>query len=220
MGWFLRFDRFGDSHLVFSQEQGMSCGLACCKMVVFKMNKLRPGKDALTTEKQIETIYRKHDNCDVGKDGSLEGPLTKTLNELGAGNWAYQPASPAQIPGLLVKYIKADTIGAGPLVNSITRGYPVILGVCWKKGGHFVVVDTISKFPLADTHYASICDPGDGNVHIQSFDLKSAFSYTPSKVKYSFNAWGEPEQGEYGDKPRVGTPDGVIYCQKAPGFWS
>jgi len=219
MGWFLRFDRFSDSHLVFSQEKGMSCGLACCKMVIFKINKLRPGKAALTTENEIENVYKKYQNVDVGTMGALERPLTQTLNEFKAGNWDYQPASPPQIPGLLLKYVNYDLVGAGTIINTVTKGYPVIMGVTWTKGGHFVVVDTVNKLPFSNTFYATICDPGDGDVHIQSFRLDQAFSYDAKAVKYSFNFWGEPLGNYSKTNTSTGTPDGVIYCQKAPGFW-
>lgn len=48
--WFTRFTRFGDTHLVFGQEQGISCGLACVIMAAYKINKLTPSVKAMYDE--------------------------------------------------------------------------------------------------------------------------------------------------------------------------
>jgi hypothetical protein len=43
MAWFMRIDRFGDTHLCFSQEDTDSCGLACVKMILKAKNKVFQG---------------------------------------------------------------------------------------------------------------------------------------------------------------------------------
>ena len=65
MAWFTRFTRFGDVHLVYSQEAENSCGIACVMMTVFKISKLSPGVRSLYKEKQIteETALGEADNA-------------------------------------------------------------------------------------------------------------------------------------------------------------
>ena len=57
MAWFTRLTRFGDVHLVYGQEAGMSCGIASVMMCAFKLNKLTPGATAVTIEKDIYQKY-------------------------------------------------------------------------------------------------------------------------------------------------------------------
>jgi hypothetical protein len=227
MGWFLRFDRFTDSHVVFSQEKDESCGLASCKMVVFKMNKLRPGASAITTERKIEQIYRKYAPTHPGfdKEGSTTSCIVNTLNDLGMGNWASAVNVAASIPKLMLKlkYVNYDLVGAGVVVNSITRGYPVILGVDWLgkdrkyHRGHWVVVDTVNKLPFIDKYWASVCDPWDGDLHVTPFDLKHRFSYTAKEVTFS---WSFDNAEHKYKRAGLGVANDIIFCQKAPGFFS
>src|SRR5437899_5005693 len=117
MGWFTRIDRFGDSHLCYSQEREMSCGLASSKMVVFKVNKLRPGHSALATEKWIETIYKKYDATavDVGAEGVYFNMLANVLNELNIGTWKAAAPPNQDISEFLISKLGPDTLGAGPV---------------------------------------------------------------------------------------------------------
>jgi hypothetical protein len=225
MGWFLRIDRFTDTHLVFSQEQDESCGLASCKMVVFKMNKLRPNQSSLTSEKRIEQIYRKYAPTHPGFDkaGSSTAGVVNTLNDLGIGNWASRVNVAPLIPELMIKYVNYDLVGAGPVVNTVTRGYPVILGIDWigkdgkYHGGHWAVVDTINKLPIVDTYWASVCDPWDGDLHVTHFDKKKPFRYKAEEVTFSFNIGGVEHKYK---RTGFGVANDIIYCQKSPGFFA
>ena len=82
------------------------------------------------------------------------------------------------------------TTGFGPTVAV----EPVILGVDWDQGGaHWVVVDTIRT--VMGTTYATVCDPWDANVHIQSFSTGSPFRYDASSGGFSVNFFGKAPKG-------------------------
>jgi hypothetical protein len=212
MGWFVRVDRFTDTHLGFSQEDTDSCGLACAKMMVFKINKLQPGKAALTTEKNVEKIYKKYDSTavNVGSEGVFFHMMHKVLNELRIGTWAHAKPAPGKIPQLLLDKMGTDVVGMGPIVNALTRGYPVMLKVAWSSGSHAVVVDTINKLPVLDQHWLSICDTADGDVHITEMTKGHAISYVGSNATISVNLWDSPKH-KYGPKALKGTVTDLIY---------
>ena len=218
MGWFLRIDRFSDSHLCFSQEREMSCGLASVKMIVFKVNKLRPGKDALVTERKIESVYKKYDATavDVGSEGVYVSMLSNVLNELDCGTWTHERPTNLAIPKKIIDNLGADIIGGG-LINTLKRGHPIILKVEWDSAGgipggsHAVVIDTVNKFPLANIYWGSICDPWDGDVHFTRLVTGHAIRYMPAEVTCSVNFRGVPEQGGFGKEPQAGTITEIVY---------
>lgn len=221
MAWFTRLDRFGDTHLCYSQEAGMSCGLASTKMVVFKVNKLRPGHDALTTEKWVEQIYKKYDTTavNVGSEGVFVSALANVLNEFGIGTWRYAKPAADKIPAFLIDKLSPDVVGLGP-INTILRGYPIVLGVDWGGGGgHVVVLDTINKFPFVDAWWASICDPGDGDVHITRMEKGKPISYEGRRVRWSVNLWDDPKHNYAKGKTIQGIVTEVVYCEKPPSFF-
>lgn len=220
MAWFLRHDRFGDSHLCFSQEAEQSCGLASTKMVVFKVNKLRPGQPAVTTEARVEAIYKKYDPTavNVGQEGVYFSMLADVLNELGVGHWKHAQPAAEKIPEFLLAQLAPDVVGMGP-VNTVLRGYPVLLKVNWGGPSHVVVLDTINKLPLVDAWWASICDPGDGDVHITRMHKGRPIAYEGSQVTWSINFWGKPAHNYAAGKTINGTITEVVYCDKPANFF-
>ena len=200
MAWFTRFTRFGDTHLVYAQEEENSCGIACVMMCVFKINKLRPGSQATYKETEIYKAYDKHFKAmkpnvrgNKAYDGSIYSYATilaKTLNDLNCGTWEAKCLAETAVSQAVVDSVGTDIVGAGPLVNSIMRGYPIILLTRWDQGGgHFIVVDTVNS--VFGRLYASVCDPWDGNVHITHFQTGKAFEYEASTPRFSWDLGGK-----------------------------
>ena len=186
MAWFSRISRFGDVHLVYGQEAGMSCGIASTMMCVFKINKLKPGATALTVETDIDAKYE----AAIGKaydsetTGTFPDKLATVLNGFTSGNWKSHLFQPGDVPQALIDKVGITT-GFGPTLNC----EPVIMGVDWDLGGaHWVVVDTIREF---SGHHATVCDPWDTNVHIQKFKTGSPFYYDAASGGFSIDFWGE-----------------------------
>jgi hypothetical protein len=168
MAWFTRFTRFGDAHLVYGQEAGMSCGIASVMMCVFKINKLKPGKTAVTVEKDITAKYSTAvgGGYDSEKTGTYPDKLANILNGFTSGNWQWHQTPPNDVGKVL-----SDKVGVRGPFGPAVDVEPVILGVDWDQGGaHWVVVDTVRD--VLGTRYATICDPWDTNVHVQSFSAK------------------------------------------------
>lgn len=192
MAWFTRLTRFGDAHLVYGQEANMSCGIASVMMCVFKINKLTPGATSVTVEKDI---YRKYSSA-LGSayspetTGTYPQHLATVLNGFTSGNWNWHSTPPGDVPQVLV-----DKVGVTSELGAVVNVEPVILGVDWDLGGaHWVVVDTIRE-PFG-TPYATICDPWDANVHMQSFNIGSPFFYDAANGGFMINAWGTAPKGE------------------------
>lgn len=187
MGWFTRFTRFGDAHLVFGQEAENSCGIACVRMCVFKVNKIEPGKTALQTEQQIYKVYSQASGRNYdGSTYTFANILADTLNKLNCGTWAADFVGAAGVSDAIIASVGTDIVGLGPAINSFRRGYPIIVLVGWGRGGaHFVVVDTVNSF--FGSLYASVCDPWDGDVHITSFKPGQAFNYIASSNPSSWS---------------------------------
>src|SRR5437879_12918072 len=102
MAWFTRFTRFGDLHLVYGQEANMSCGIASVMMCVFKINKLKPGADAVTVETDI---YKKYEaamgggcHYDPTKIGTYPEKLATILNSFTDGNWKWHQTPVNHVP--------------------------------------------------------------------------------------------------------------------------
>lgn len=204
MTWFTRFTRFGEMHMVFSQENSNSCGIACVRMVVFKINKLQPRALAVRSEQSIDADYSKVIGAPY--DGSAYSNATflfKLLNQYTSGTWKAEYAGPEVIGQKLV-----DCVGVNGTPGAAT-GAPVIVLVGWSAGGaHFVVVDSINMF--RGQLYASVCDPWDGNVHVTPFAPGQPFNYTGAPVPWSWSL-GAPEHA-YDGGPSSGAGNGwIIY---------
>ena len=198
MAWFTRFTRFGDMHLVYGQEAGMSCGIASVMMCVFKINKLVPGKQALTVEKAITQKYQAALGSAYNSEttGTYPQHLCTVLNSFTSGNWNWHQTPVNQVSDTLISKVGL-TDGLGATVNV----EPVILGVDWDSGGaHWIVVDTIRH--AFGTTYATVCDPWDANLHFQKISKGSPFYYDAATGGFSINLWGTTK----GDKqPYVGN---------------
>ena len=166
MGWFTRFTRFGDMHLVYSQEGVNACGIACVRMVTFKVNKLTPGRSALHSETELDQVYSKVSNTSYdGTAYTYANHLATTLGQLCSGTWSASDVGSAGVSEAIF-----DSV--------VRRGDPLIVLVGWSggAGAHFVVVDTVRQW--GSQLYASVCDPWDGDVHVTRFARGSPFAYT------------------------------------------
>lgn len=221
--WFLRFDRFGDSHAVAAQNKGQSCAPASIKMIAFKINKLRPGKSAFQLEKEIEKIFMQQageTSHDFETQGSHRNIQERVLNQLGIGNWKWEQPTPSMIPQLLIDAVGKEVFGLGPLVNTIRHKYPAVIGCNWSGGGgHALCVDTVTSVPGIGM-FAAICDPWDANVHIQEIEIGRPITYIPKRV-IGVNYWGDTKDGAERKNnaklnkpmppPPTGTVTGIIY---------
>ncbi len=199
MAWFTRFTRFGDAHIVYSQEAENSCGIACVIMVVFKMHKLSPGKQAVYKETEVYKLYDEQRKKfpaiwdGIPYDGSAyswSGVLAATLNQLDVGRWETKDVGAAGVSQAIIDSVGQDYVGLGPLINGARRGDPIIVLTDWIVGGgaHFVCIDTVNNF--FGTTYASVCDPWDGDVHIQAFEAGKTFEYLADKPRLSWDTGG------------------------------
>lgn len=186
MGWHTRYTRFGDMHMVFSQEADESCGLACARMIAFKMNKMKLTKTALYREK---TLYKKFDKANNNAAGSYDGTVPtdedeviRLLNTLHCGVWEAVNVGLAGITDALIDGLGRDFVGLGP-INTLKRGSPMIIGVDWVGGGgHWVVADTLNS--VVGKMWVSICDPWDGDVHVVPVKKAAAFEYKPKNQSF------------------------------------
>lgn len=185
MAWFTRFTRFGDMHIVYGQEHGMSCGLASVMMCVFKLNKLTPGKTAITTEEEIRKKYQTLLGSAYNSElvGTYPTLLASILTSFTPGTWRWQQLQPNQVTAKLIAKVGVQG-GIGPVVDV----EPVILGVDWDLGGaHWVVVDTI-RSPFF-SKYATVNDPWDANVHLQEISDTGPFTYKAGEGGFSMDGW-------------------------------
>lgn len=189
MAWFSRFTRFGDAHLVYGQEADMSCGIASVLMCVFKINKIAPGKAALYLEKEIYKKYAaaagtKYDAKVAEKRGTGPMALVTVLNQLNCGKWKWDKVAAAAASKKIIDTVGV-TKGWGPTVTV----KPIIVGVDWDSGGaHWVVIDTVREF--AGSHYATVCDPWDTNVHVQKLTAGHPFVYEAGQAGFAVDFWG------------------------------
>jgi hypothetical protein len=213
MGWFTRFTRFGDAHIVFSQEGDNACGIACTMMCVFKINKFRPGAQASYAEQQIYTRYAAASHGPYnGTAYTYTNHLATTLNGLSCGTWEQANVGQNGVSQAIIDSCGTDYVGAGPLVNALHRNWPIIVLVGWNAGGaHFVCVDTVNN--IAGSTWASVCDPWDGDVHITSFEAGQPFVYEGARQPLSWSLGPGPEH-QYGS-PSDGTASGWIVRRTA-----
>ena len=186
MAWFTRFTRFGDMHMVFGQEQGISCGVACVIMAAFKINKFIPGRRALYTEADIlAKATAVLGPNPLGGAGLGNQQILRVLNhaDLRMTGWQYSRLTPTDVPGQIIRRVGV-TGGIGPTVDV----NPIIVGIDWTRGGgHWVLIDTVRTF--SGRRYATVCDPWDANVHIVRIEERQTFSYT-GRPAVAVDLWG------------------------------
>ncbi len=192
MAWFTRLTRFGDVHLVYGQEANMSCGIASVMMCVFKVNKLTPGADSVTVEKDIYQKYSAALGSGYAPEttGTFPQHLATVMTNFTPGTWRWHNYAPTDVPQKLL-----DKVGTNAGLGAVVTVEPVILGVDWDQGGaHWIVVDTIRD--MFGNHYATVCDPWDANVHMQKFNVGGPFYYDAGSGGFMMNFWGNSPKGE------------------------
>jgi hypothetical protein len=185
-------------------------------MVLFKVNKLRPGHSAIATENWVEQIYKRYDTApvDIPTAGVLFYMLADALNDMNIGTWKHEAPPAEDIPELLINKLSPDVVGLS-LINTALRGFPILLDVAWGgTGRHVVCLDTINKFPFVNAWWATICDPADGDVHIVRIKKAEHITYIGRNVTWSVNLWGRPQHGYSGTIQGIVT--NVIYCETPP----
>lgn len=205
MAWFTRFTRFGDVHIVYAQEAENSCGIACCMMVTFKINKLRPGATAVHQEKSVYDVYSKVSGSTYdGSAYTYASHLASTLNKLLPGKWVAKDVGASNVGKTIISKVGV-TPGFGPIID-VT---PVIVLVGWTAAGaHFVVVDTVRQ--AVGQKYATVCDPWDGDVHVTPCASGSSLKYVGEAQPLSWDLGGT--RHEYsGANP--GTSNGWMVYQ-------
>lgn len=187
MAWFSRFNRFGDMHWVFGQENTIACGVACTIMAVFKIHKIRPGTKAVYTEEQIIKLAEKMFGPNpLGAAGLNNDQLKQLLNapELKMPGWDIHTIDPKAVPQTII-----DKVGVTKRMGPVVNVTPMILGIDWSGGGgHWVLVDTVREF--MGKRYATVCDPWDANVHMVPISKDNTFEYTGKNV-VGFDFWGK-----------------------------
>lgn len=205
MPWFTRLSRFGDVHLVYSQGAVNSCGIASVMMCVFKVNKLAPGRAAITQEANIYKTYGAFDGTAYdGSSYTFTNVLEKTLNSLNCGRWKAEQIAPGAVSQRLI-----DVCGEVSTLGPTILSSPVIVLVGWGGGGaHFVVVDSVRN--MFGSKYATVCDPADGELRIVAIEPGQDFAYE-NTTAISWNLEGDPA---YPYKvPTSGTGGGWVIHQ-------
>lgn len=200
MAWFSRITRFGDVHMVYGQEAGMSCGIASVLMCVFKINKLSPGKQAVQIESDVYNAYSTASGAQYKpeKRGTHPTHLVTVLNGLNCGKWTWSNKAGVDASKFIIEKVGICG-GLGPTVDC----NPIIVGVDWDGGGaHWIVIDTIRDF--FGSKYSTVCDPWDANVHVEKISRSKAFEYTPGDGGFSVDFWGEHkgQSSPYGETDR------------------
>lgn len=187
MAWFTRFTRFGDVHWVFGQEQGMTCGPASALMCYTKVMKLSPSGVGYSTTQRIQDYYAQWNGqaYDGSAVGTFPGGLVYALNQMNCGSWRQTTVSATGASAAITRYVGASS-GLGPAAGMS----PIIVGVNWdgSTGSHWVCIDTVRSF--LGTNYATVCDPWDASVHVQSMS-GGAFTYDAAPT------WGVDFGGEH-----------------------
>jgi hypothetical protein len=209
MTWFTRITRFGDVHMVYSQENANSCGIACVRMVIFKTNKLKPTLKSTYTESALDKAYGKitHTNYN-GSTYSDSMELVKLLNQYTSASWRVDYVGDAGISDVIMGSVKPSALPVtlvGQAASMVCD--PVIVLVGWESGArHFVVIDTVHQ--INGANYASVCDPWDGDVHITKFTPGQPFSYTATQSPFSWST--SKSEHSYKAEPSQGAGNGWI----------
>ena len=210
MTWFTRFTRFGDVHMVYSQEAVNSCGIACVRMVIFKVNKIKLGATVFKTERSLDQSYGKVIKAPY--DGTAYSDATKlplVLRQFTGNAWKAEYLGPAGVSKMLIDQVGVNplpTSAAGQVMSIVCSPVIVLVGWSTSAGAHFVVIDTIHR--LDGQYYASVCDPWDGDVHVTPFAPNTPFFYAPRLSPFSWS-FGKPEHS-YAGPPSSGAGNGWV----------
>jgi hypothetical protein len=190
--WFVRFTRFGTTHLVRAQETPDTCGIACIMMICCRVNKWTTVREGMLVEKNV---YEKYDVASGqpkgtynGKGGTDTQVRADVLNSLGIGTWQVDSIPEDKVADAIIE--SANTFQLSTM--------PVVLRVVWDGGGmHAVIVDNVIN--LFGTYYACVNDPVDGDVHVLKIAKGQPIIYEP-KDPISVNLWGKPPEKYAGDR--------------------
>jgi hypothetical protein len=174
--WFVRITRFGTTHLVRAQEAENSCGINSVMMAVCRMNKLTLLADGNYAE---QLVYPKYDASYDGTSYTYTDKLADLLNKLKMGTWESVDVGATGVADAVVKSASFFQLSS----------VPIIVHVRWDDGGgHFVLIDY--TFNVLGNHYATVCDPWDGHVHVTKMKSGSAVRYeadTKSVIGWSID---------------------------------
>jgi hypothetical protein len=178
--WFVRFSRFGTTHLVRAQDGPRACGIASVMMTCCRMNKWTTVSEGMLSEDNVYTKYAGVSGAPYnGTTNTGGGFLVPLLNSLGIGNWVETFYGPSGVGAEIIK--AATTFQLSTM--------PVIAHMNWANGeGHYVVIDNV--FTILGTSYACVNDPWDGNIHVTSFQTGSPITYNSGTPTFSFDVWG------------------------------
>lgn len=209
MAWFSRFTRYGDMHIVYGQERDNSCGMASIMMAFFKSYKLVPGRQSVYQEERVIRAYEaaKGSAHDFTRTGAVDNLVLRTINNLDGGQWSYAFRQGGTGMGALVADKVGVTGGLGPTINVS----PVMIGITWlgTNQGHWAVVDTVRSVFGGRT--ATICDPWDTNVHMQSFTRGGTFTYRPGNGGLMWSIGSHRGQDNPYDRDSAGVVDAIIF---------
>lgn len=175
MAWFTRFTRFGDVHYVFGQEQAMTCGPSSVLMCYTKLTKFSPSATGYDDTQKIRDYYAEWSGAayDGSTTGTWPAGLVYALNKLGFGRWTHAVYDPQATSSKIIELVGSSG-GIGPTATV----KPIIVGVNWdgSTASHWVCIDTVRS--LFGSSYATVCDPWDASVHVQSISPGTQFSYS------------------------------------------
>lgn len=230
--WFIRFDRYGEVHMVRAQDRVVkngadvsnSCGIASILMVNFKVKKhlILRGFQAGAAVSAVPVV-----GTFVGAAiarGSIEEAV-KGEPEIyriygGVVGSTYDGSSytdctkhPDVLRKLSLGEWEAAWVGPNGMFDAIKAalagGYPCIVRCGWNAGGgHFMVVDEVNTEGRTTI---SVCDPWDGELRIVDAASNATINYDPAaNTNYSFSVG---ERHEYA-AASPGTLSGWIVRKK------
>lgn len=163
-------------------------------MCIMKINKMAPGRAALHVEQEIRDAYGawQHQSYDGRAYGTFPAGLVDILNTMNCGRWTSEIVSSQNSGQRIVDLVGSSSAFSGPIATV----NPIILGVNWdgSTSSHWIVIDTVRT--LLGGFYATVCDPADANVHVQSFQPGQAFVYQATTA-ISVDFWGERDAAAY-----------------------
>ena len=92
----------------------------------------------------------------------------------------------------LLDLVGSSSAFSGPTIAS----NPIIVGVNWdgSTASHWICVDGVRS--VGSHYWATVCDPADADLHVQSFSPGQPFVYHASP-QISFDLWGQRNANAY-----------------------
>lgn len=213
MSWFSRIDRFGSGHMVRSQDQAMSCGMASICMVNFKMKKglMFAGMAAGAGLSAVPipgatylgaTLFRSAIDYAVASEAEVIALYERArgsptdFNTTGSRPSLY----PQVLSDLGLGEWECVNVGeaglAQAVIDATADGSPVIVACVWNGGGgHALCIDETHSF--FGTQYLCVCDPWDGELRLITCTPGSTVQYDGSYRPISTHTWFGGSAREY-----------------------